>query len=301
MTTPFAAGTLWELIQQRTQAALQCGALQPIKTRQMTLPDRGVDFIVRQVSSLARKDKSRRLEAAAYSSVNPFLPYDPALYVSDVSDNHVCLLNKFNVIENHVLIVTRDFEHQENLLNQADFAAWLRCLSEFNSLGFYNGGEAAGASQTHKHLQLVPLPLADGRYEFPFVSVLSHADAQTRNHATSVWRCGLPFSHAIVTLDANQLRDRTAAAYLLSRYEDLLSAVGIGTVGNDHVRQTAPYNVLISKQWMWLVPRSREFYQSISVNGLGFAGSLFVRDSRQFELLRHTGPMEVLRSVSEPY
>ena len=32
-------------------------------------------------------------------------------------------------------------------------------LAEFDGLGFYNGGETAGASQPHKHLQIVPLPL----------------------------------------------------------------------------------------------------------------------------------------------
>jgi ATP adenylyltransferase len=163
MEKTFATGTLWDMIQQRTQVALQCKALQPIETKQIIPSDHGVDFLVRQVSSLARKAKLKQLIGSrAATGLNPFLPYDPALFVCDVSDNYICLLNKFNVIDNHVLIVTRKFEHQENLLTEADFAEWWRCMNEFNSLAFYNGGVIAGASQTHKHMQLIPLPLGGG-------------------------------------------------------------------------------------------------------------------------------------------
>jgi ATP adenylyltransferase len=66
------------------------------------------------------------------------------------------------------------------------------------------------------------------------------------------------------------------------------------------MRQSAPYNLLFSKQWMWLVPRSREHYQDISVNALGFAGSLFVRDSKQLDLVRNVGPMAMLSAVGVP-
>ena len=47
------------------------------------------------------------------------------MFVADVSDTHLCLLNKFNVIEHHLLIVTRKFEHQETLLTVRDFQAVL--------------------------------------------------------------------------------------------------------------------------------------------------------------------------------
>lgn len=38
---------------------------------------------------------------------------------------HVLLLNKFNVVANHMLVVTQGFEHQNDPLNEADFAATL--------------------------------------------------------------------------------------------------------------------------------------------------------------------------------
>jgi ATP adenylyltransferase len=48
---------------------------------------------------------------------------------------------------------------------------------------------------------------------------------------------------------------------------------------------------------MLLVPRSVEHYESISVNALGFAGSLLARDERELELIRERGPLGVLEDV----
>ena len=63
--------------------------------------------------ALTRKEQTRHereVKAGEFSAVNPFLPYDPDLVVADISDTHVALLNKFNVIDHHLLIVTRCFK-----------------------------------------------------------------------------------------------------------------------------------------------------------------------------------------------
>jgi ATP adenylyltransferase len=51
---------------------------------------------------------------------------------------------------------------------------------------------------------------------------------------------------------------------------------------------------------MLLVPRSAEHAHRISLNALGFAGSLFVRDAAQLEIVRRIGPMALLRAVAVP-
>jgi ATP adenylyltransferase len=51
---------------------------------------------------------------------------------------------------------------------------------------------------------------------------------------------------------------------------------------------------------MLLVPRSREFFDAISINSLGFAGALLVRNEEQLERVRSCGPMTVLREVALP-
>jgi hypothetical protein len=39
--------------------------------------------------------------------VNPFLPHTPALYITDASEEHKVLLNKFCIVPRHFLVVTK--------------------------------------------------------------------------------------------------------------------------------------------------------------------------------------------------
>jgi ATP adenylyltransferase len=159
-------GTLWNKIQYQTRHALDCGALQPIDTHYEFLEEGGMRFLVRILANLARKEEANQAQEATKKSgkdFNPFLPYEEDLFVADISSTHLCLLNKYNVVDHHILIVTRDFEDQDTWLTEADFRALVACMMEIDGLAFYNGGRLAGASQRHKHLQLVPPPPLPGR------------------------------------------------------------------------------------------------------------------------------------------
>ena len=54
---------------------------------------------------------------------DPFDTPDEALLVDNLSASHMLLLNKFNVVAHHVLIVTRNFEQQTDPLNLHDLEA----------------------------------------------------------------------------------------------------------------------------------------------------------------------------------
>ncbi|RKF50851.1 phosphorylase [Paraburkholderia fungorum] len=298
-------GTLWPAILRQTEHALRCGALRPIETIQTLIEDRGIRFLIRQVSSLARKEQARQVPGAnkadkgkARNAFNPFLPYDPDLFVADISDTHVALLNKFNVIDHHLLIVTRCFKSQDTLLELADFAALAACLAEFDGLGFYNGGAQAGASQNHKHLQIVPLPLAESGPPIPIESVLEFADMDGSIGKLPT----LPFRHAFAYLEqgpAASTQAAQAAHAALDCYHALLGAAGLHAIEvNGELHPSAPYNLLVTSRWMLLVPRSSERVEGVSVNALGFAGSLFVRDAAQMQVIRGLGPISVLERVA---
>jgi len=295
-----APGTLAAALDRSAQRALAAGAMEPIQTEEEHVADGGVRFLVRRVSSLARKrlDQRRRAaQAAAGRNANPFLPYEADLFVAEVSDTHLALLNKFNVIDRHLLLVTRQFVHQEAPLDRADFAALAACMAEFDALGFYNGGAVAGASQPHKHLQLVPLPLERGGAR-P-VPVEAAFDA-VRGHPGIVAVPGLPFRHAFAWLDspANE-NPGNAADRLEPIYRALLGAVGVSTITQaGETRQSGPYNLLVSARWMLAVPRLREHFDGVSINALGFAGSLFVQDDAQRAALMQAGPMAALCAVA---
>ena len=291
-------GTLLDRAIAITQKAIECGALVTIPTEYQFVEQQGVYFLVRTATNLNRKDEAKqkqdRQTATTGKDFNPFLPYDKNLYVADVSETHVCLLNKFNVVDCHLLLITRAFEEQEALLTLADFTAMWVCLAEFNGLTFYNGGKTAGASQRHKHLQIVPLPLTPADPPIPLEPLLI-----TANRGTVESLPGLPFVHAFVQLDSIQTKPpQVAATVTLDYYYQMLNAVGLKhEIGSNKI-QAGAYNLLVTRQWMLLIPRSRESFESIAVNSLGFAGTMFVRNEQQMQILKELGPMRVLSQVA---
>jgi len=295
-------GTLWKKILTKTEDSLKTGAQLPIPTAYEFIEDAGIRFFVRILTGLQQKDEDRRKRQESSSSgktINPFLPYEKALYVADISDTHVALLNKFNVVENHLLIITRQFEDQETLLTLRDFEALWICMAEYNALGFYNGGEAAGASQPHKHLQMAPLPLAPEGPGIPLGPLFEGSGLKGSPETIN----GLPFLNGFVRLENNGIDSPIDAArnsFVL--YGNMLSHLGMETpVANGTKLQSNPYCLLITREWMFLVPRSREFFNSISINSLGFAGALLVRNGEQMNVLKKLGPMTALKSVTLPY
>jgi ATP adenylyltransferase len=297
----FRKGTLWDMIVTAGARALERGAQLPIPTEYEFIEEKGVRFFVRVLSRLGQKDAEREKPENAFlagSPVNPFLPYEEDLCVTGVSDTHVALLNKFNVVEHHLLIVTREFEDQETLLTVRDFEALWACMSEYHSLGFYNGGEAAGASQSHKHLQVVPLPLAPEGPEIPIAPLLK----DMRGEDDSGLLPGFPFIHLFARFPEKISGSPGAAAEKsFGLYAKMLRKLELETPASGVLKkQSSPYCLLIAREWMLLVPRVREFFGSISLNSLAFAGSFFVRNAEQAEVLRKTGPIAALRKVAVP-
>jgi len=279
---------------ERSRQALASGALRPVETDTEVVEEEGVRFVLRRLSSLARKAEARwraeRAAATVQQPPDPFDPPEPALTVGPVGERHVAVLNKYNVIDGHLLIVTRRYAPQEELLDESDLAALGECVAELGALGFYNGGEAAGASERHKHVQLVPLPLGVDE-AVPMERFYGRRAGSPRIEAGK-----RPFRHAVAALEPDELLrpDRLHALY-----RELLSAIGVsGVPAGGALRQSAPYNLLVTLRWMVAVPRVREHYGTVSINALGFAGSFFVRDEAESELVRRAGPLRVLAAVS---
>jgi ATP adenylyltransferase len=276
---------------ERTEQARRCGALQFVPTSMEVIEQSGIAFQVRIVESLARKETA----TAAGSNANPFLPCDPDLFVAPISPTHIALLNKFNVVERHLLIVTRSFEDQRSQLTQKDCEALLIALTEIDGLAFYNAGREAGASQPHRHLQVLPI---DAIGPLPIDAVLRFAHPQEPVGAVP----GLPFNHAYAPMDPDWTNpEKISGASFHACYRQLLRAVGLSVdAATGSQAPTAPYNLLVTRKWAFLVPRSRECFRDISINALGFAGSLLVKDRSQAETLRRVGPLTALRHVTIP-
>lgn len=304
------ANDFWDRVREASDKALACGALAPIATTAERVVDGGVSFVVR----LAEAPKPTTILPGP--AVNPFLPYHPAAFVSFVSPTHVCLLNKFRVAPGHLLLVTRSYEPQENLLTLGDFDALLQCLNLIDGLGFYNSGPTAGASQPHKHLQFVPLPLAptDREPDEP-------APAQSANEPdveppiAALWKdeplapgeigiCrSAPFAHRLASLPESE---PVTAADLLATYHRMLRQLRLWPEEDPSdspsgASARGAYNLLATRRWMLVVPRLQETFASVSLNGLSYAGAILVRGQDQRRELLARGPMTALSGCAAAY
>lgn len=287
-TDPESIALDWHCIVARTsERARASGALAPIDTHVEALTEQGITWAIRVLHNVQRKK-----QASVVTSQDPFAPpYEQDLWVGELPPAHVVLLNKFPVIDRHVLAVTREDEPQTNLLTAADFEALLHLLNHQDGLVFYNGGTEAGSSQPHKHLQMVEFPLGPDTIRLSVASALAQG-----NPGNEIGRSpALPFPHARVRMPADVWDDPPAgAAKLRALYLELLTTVGLPATGPE---QPGPYNVLATREWLWLVPRSREYCEGIEVNALAFAGILLVPDADRLATLKQMGIAACLRAV----
>lgn len=294
-------GTLWQRVLRTTEQALSTGALRSFPTDQAFLEEGGVRFFVRIMTALRKKAEARTQQddsAQAGKIADPFLPPEKDLVVAEITDTHTAVLNKFNVVDHHLLIVTRHYEDQDMLLTLRDLEALWLCMAEYDGLCFYNGGKEAGASQQHKHLQMVPLPLAPEGPPIPIAPLLTRQPAAGPPGIVP----GLPFRHSFVRLRKGLGEaPRDAALETFDLYCEMLLRIGMDTpCAAGLTRQSLPYCLLITRDWMLLVPRSREHFEDISLNSLAFAGSFFVWNREQLERLKAYGLINALTAVGIP-
>ncbi|WP_292957352.1 DUF4922 domain-containing protein [Neptuniibacter sp. UBA847] len=296
---------LWDKAAKVTQAAYESKALLSYQASVETVTEAGLTFYIRTLENLGEKQsptftKTDQNSLEASVKRNPFLEHDSELFVTNIGPNHKCLLNKYNVLDQHLLLVTQQFELQISVLHQQDFNALHECLSAAPALAFYNGGKTAGASQQHKHIQLIKAPDSINQLVGlnPQLEMLN--DEVPRELET------LPFKHAALALpaglfDPNKSEDeaKDAAIQLKHLYDRLRMTLGLDCfTDSEHSEQLPAYNLLLTQKWMLVVPRSSESYAGISLNALAFSGSILVKNKDQAEEVKKAGISKILQSVS---
>jgi ATP adenylyltransferase len=245
----------------RAKEALARGVLEPMETLPEHHEDGGVSFVVRRLQAFTRKPRGH------VGQPDPFLPpYEPELFVGELPPAHAILLNRFPVLDDHLLVVTLQWEDQELPPTPEDLEALDRVLAEVDGVCFYNGGVLAGASQPHRHLQLV------SREAFGPVPVEGAVRAALAEGEARV--AGWPFVHAISGRDEGSTR----------AFQALYTELGAPLA----------FSLVYTRDWMLLAPRTSGQVQGIPVNSLGYAGSMMVKDELQLEHLQRVGAMQIL-------
>ena len=140
----------WRRAVEVSEQALAAGALVPLETRLIDQPAIA-PFLLRELVS--RPPRHLRPEGP---KPNPFLPWDQPLEVGHIGESHVLLLNKYPVQACHLLVITRGWQPQSGWLDATDWASVAAVGADTGGLWFFNSGATAGASQPHRHLQLLP-------------------------------------------------------------------------------------------------------------------------------------------------
>lgn len=294
-SSPPAPPSLQQRIRAQLRRAQLSGALRPLAAESSPLTQEGLHYWVHRLErdpTLKPRTLPRRDPA-----FDPFSDPDPLLYVQGWGARHHLLLNKFPITADHALITTRDFEPQQAWLSLEDHWAARHALDALDGLIFYNSGPASGASQRHRHLQLVPLPLAKwapdpdatarhpgpGRFPLEAAWLAAPAEAGLGEPTESPL---LPFRHRLCALPP-----RATAAQSYAAYRACAEALGVAD------RQPC-YNLLMTREQMLFVPRTQAGAEGILFNALAFTGSLLVPHEAAQALLSTHGVAPLLRAVT---
>ncbi|KIY74326.1 ATP adenylyltransferase [Cylindrobasidium torrendii FP15055 ss-10] len=276
----------------------------------------GVNYEIRLCPALQKKSPEKHAEISEpvekEKRPDPFAPpYNPNLLVGylrteEFEEEYVVLMNKYSVVRDHFLVVTKEFQSQASPLMPEDLASAYSLIVAADKVrqrvfAFYNCGDLSGASQPHKHIQLIRIddPLGPPveklarevnveRTETPFaINALPYA-----NHAFRLPR-------DLYSKSAEELETTLANAFLL------LLDNAIATIRHDPTYPTGnpSYNIILTQEHMYIIPRREETYKlsetgdELSVNSLGFAGLLLVKSEEELEAVKKEGCGKILRGV----
>jgi len=268
----------WRQASLVSQEALRCGALVPLATEEI-LDSRLEPFRLRTLHGLP----PRHLRESG-PRPNPFLPWEPLLQVDQLESGHVVLLNKYPVQSCHLLLITGEWKPQQGWLEGADWRAVAKVASDTGGLWFFNSSALAGASQPHRHLQL--LPRQGDEPSCPLAASI----AQQLRQEQPPWPWAYRISPRLDPLGCTDLADI---------YASHCRELGLGQPGL-HGQPLHPYNLLFDDRWFLTVRRLQEHCAGFSVNGLGFAGYLLATHRSDLNWLQQKGPWALLEAVAAP-
>ncbi|KAJ4326732.1 hypothetical protein N0V84_002851 [Fusarium piperis] len=205
---------------------------------------------------------------------NPFANPDPEFTLCNVGSSHTLILNMYCVYRPSLILVTRQYAPQSDLLDASDLgASWAtlqnlsRAQTDSRLMMFYNCGAESGSSQGHKHMQIMPYPQSEeiGFQVFP-------ARAESTDQVTSDLS-GVPYAHFVLRLPDNSTTDDVIKAHeiLQSRHQEFLKTQG------HQVSSSSPHNLLLTSSWMCLVPRRHSGAERDALtNAMGMVGIIWV-------------------------
>jgi len=172
-------------------------------------------------------------------------------------------------------------------LNTTDITKKLyKAIKEVNEdttgLWFFNSGPLAGASQPHRHIQLLrrdPSELSCPRERWIL-------DFDNENYKNQRFYKNIILKKFSKTLNKENIHEI---------YKVLSYKLGLGKPEIDK-KPRYPYNLIFTNHWMLLIKRKTDNLYGISVNALGFAGYILVTEKSDINYLKKIGPEKLLEN-----
>ena len=268
----------WEKALQKTKISIDSKSLFPLNTTDITKDIyEGNDFLIREL------DISKfRKNTLIGPKINPFKPWDKILEIDSIGNDHQLILNKYPVQLGHVLLISNEWKEQNGWIDIKDWEAIKKVNNDTTGLWFFNSGPIAGASQPHRHVQLLrrdPYELSCPREKWilEFDNVIYKNDKFSKNLIIK------KFSKSLNEENIHEI------------YKELLYKLGLGDP-KINKKPRYPYNLIFTNNWMAIVKRRTDNLYGISINALGFAGYILVTEKSNINYLKKFGPEKLLEN-----
>ncbi|KAK5989841.1 Diadenosine 5',5'''-P1,P4-tetraphosphate phosphorylase 2 [Cladobotryum mycophilum] len=325
-----APANLHELVKSAFAKARATGELHYFPTQVTILPVNSIPFQLRYSPSLANKPKGPPPDHSnGRKAFDPFTNPPQGLFITHIGPSHFLVLNKFAVVPEHFILATNDYKLQTHVLEESDLEATLACIDAYESLrdgtdgsdgesgeqeglfAFFNCGDNSGASQPHRHIQLLPIScMKDG------LDTSSPWDVLAKNLDTLQNAPFMTFSEKIgrdvspSDLHTTYLRLYRRACHAVAQHtKNKDAAEDIQDTGAARIS----YNMAMTRDTLVICPRlvegasiidqvGGEVLGSVALNGTLLAGTALVKNELEWEALKKDpeGLAEVLGVIGVP-
>ena len=266
----------WEKALQKTTISINSKSLFPLKTIDITKKlYKGNDFIIRELDITKFKKNT-----FIGPKINPFKPWENILEIDSIGCDHKLILNKYPVQLGHILLITNEWKEQNGWIDIKDWEAIKEVNKDTTGLWFFNSGPLAGASQPHRHIQLLrrdPSEITCPRENW----ILDFSNENYKNKSFC--------KNLIIKKFSKSFNEEN----IYKIYKDLSFKLGLGEPKIDK-RPRYPYNMIFTNKWMVLIKRKTDNLFGISINALGFAGYILVTKKSDIDYLKKFGPEKLL-------
>ncbi len=273
--------SIWSKALEISKEAVSSGAVIPLNTIKYKSSEKFCDYELRFLKSPIPK---YLIEYGPKN--NPFIPWDSRLQIQDINNRHTLILNKYPVQLGHMLLITNSWKPQNGWLDEYDFEAIQKVDNDTTGLWFFNSSNEAGASQPHRHFQLLPRHSNESvcpRYKW-FCSLLNN-----NNEMKSL------ISHCISIRPRNKNKESNTND-LFNSYKSMINEMNLGEIDLIN-KPLKPYNLLITSEWIALITRKKDRSNGFSLNALGFAGYFLATKKSYVDTLIKYGPDKILMDV----